>query len=138
MRSDTHDDMDLIRQQLMQTRVCGGAQIGLQPQIKAPAREKVAAKEKAIETDLKIIEKNKAAISAGYLALFEEIQKLSKDSMLTLEDLDEPLPLSAFEIRDEALALLADPSKWGRWYCSGWMLRTEFTRLLPHRKKTLR
>lgn len=114
MPSNIRDDMDLILRQLEQTRT-GGPQIGLQPPVKSPARQKALApelkKEKTMELDPEGIEKNKAAIREGYQALFEEIQKLCKESTLTLEALDEPLPLSAFTIQDEALELLADPSK---------------------------
>ncbi|MBS0634897.1 MAG: hypothetical protein JSR37_05505 [Verrucomicrobia bacterium] len=112
MPSDIRDDMDLILRQLEQTRT-GSPQMSLQPSVTSPARQKAAVNKKMIELDPETIEKNKATIREGYQALFEEIQKLSKESTLTLEDLSEPLPLSAFTIKDEALALLADPSKGG-------------------------
>lgn len=113
MKSDVHDDMDLIKQQLLQARAPGLLETKLAPQPVSKASTAIKMEEEAVEIDPEVIEKTKTAIKSGYRALFEEIQKLAKEDVLTLEDLEEPLPVSAFQINDDVLELLADPTKRG-------------------------
>lgn len=100
------EDMDLIKKQLLQAR--SGFEINLQPVVRKPVTDKKV-DQKAVLLEPDEIEKNKTAMKAGYMALYEEIQKLSKEDVLALDDLDEPLPISAFQIKDETIGLLANP-----------------------------
>lgn len=103
MKTNERDDMDLIRQQM---RAHPMEPLNIQMQSK-PATKSPTPKKETVELDLDTI----ASLKSGYKALTDEIGKLAKEGILTLDELEEPIPVSALEIKDEILEQLAAPNR---------------------------
>ncbi len=91
MNPNVRDNIELIRRQLSASRALGvGPNFQSQQEV-APLTQ----------------------IKTGYQAIHERVEQLAKEGVLTLDELDEPLPIAKLEIKDEHLTLLANPTKEG-------------------------